>query len=92
VRLVRDINVLTQSVTGVVAGMNVAHKRLTVARVPGRLPLTLAMAPDGVISGPKGRKRPLSALHAGASVRVSVTYNTRLHRYVAAHQVSVLAG
>jgi hypothetical protein len=92
VRLVRDINVLTQSITGVVAGTNVAHKRLTVARVPGRLPLTLAMAPDGVISGPKGRKRPLSALHAGASVRVSVTYNTRLHRYVAAHQVSVLAG
>lgn len=91
IRLIKDINVLTRTVTGVVARADAAHKRLTLARGPSGGQLALAMAPDVVIAGPEGRRQPLSALHTGARVRLSTTYNTRIHRYVAVHRISVLS-
>jgi phospholipase C len=91
VRLVRDINVVTQTITGVVAGRDPSQGRLTVL-ASNRQRLALNMAPHGAITRRTGHAQSLAALRAGTRVRLTATYNTRLHRYLAVHRIAVLSG
>jgi hypothetical protein len=90
VRLVRDINVVTRSLTGVVTGIDPSHHRILLRQGASVRSLTFTVPLGDAGSHASGRTRPPSALHTGARVRVAATYNTRLHRYLGVHGVSVI--